>query len=131
MFKGKNKYNLKNRFALSVKSRCVAELRKAHEVYNRNLRQIQTKMPNIIAVLVLCFHGYCGHMCTKYSLICKGNQQRANSYLPQNFKPKMTGQDCSVLTKCIETLLGHDNLEKTRFQTSTQKCEAVNRAYRG
>lgn len=131
MFKGKNKSNLRSRFALSVKTRCIAELRKAHEVYKGNLKQIQTKMPNIIAALVSCFQGQCDHMCRKYSLVCKGNNKRECSYLSNTVKPKLTGYDSSVLTKCVEILLGHDNLEKTKFQTSTQKCEAVNRAYQG
>ncbi len=33
------------------------------------------------------------------------------------------------MKKCIETLLGHKSIESTKFLTSTQKCEAVNRAY--
>jgi hypothetical protein len=129
MFSGRNKSNLKSRFALSVKTRCIAELKRAHIVCKRNFRMIQSKMPNIISALVLCFQGYCGHMCKKYSLVCKGDRRQSHCYLPQNVKLKMTGSDISVLKKCVEILLGHENLAKTRLQTSTQKCEAVNRAY--
>ena len=129
MFSGRNKANLRNRFALSVKARCLGELKKAHKHYNQNIEEIQAKMPNIISAIVLCFRGYCGHMCKKYSLVCAGDQRQASSYLPPNSKLKMTGSDVSLLKSCVEILLGKDNLTKTKFQTSTQKCEAVNRAY--
>ena len=40
-----------------------------------------------------------------------------------------TFDDEDVLRKCIEILLNPESIENTRFLTSTQKCEAVNRAY--
>ncbi len=57
MFSGVNKTNLKNRFALSVKSRCIAELNKAHAKYNGNLKQINSIMPGVICTIIMCFKG--------------------------------------------------------------------------
>jgi len=129
MFKGRNKSNLKSRFALSVRIRCVAELKKAHALYKGNMKQIRSKMPNTVSAVILCFRGYCGNQCKKHSLVCPGNQKQMHNYLPHSTKLSMTPTDIQVLEKCINVLLGRDNLLKTRLMTSTQKCEAVNRSY--
>ena len=47
----------------------------------------------------------------------------------QNSKMKMTGFDESHVRSCINVLLGQDSLAKMCLLTSTQKCEAVSRAY--
>jgi hypothetical protein len=126
---GLTKSNQKNRFALSVRARCIAELNAAHKKYDSNIEQIKEAMASIIPTIVMCFKGYCGSSCEQRSLVCSGNYRKAKCYLPPNAKVHMNEKDEVILKKCIEILLGRNSLEKTKFQTSTQKCESVNRAY--
>lgn len=128
MFYGVNCSNLKNRFALSVSGRCVAELRQAHLKYAGDLKQIQLVMPDIVDTVVFCFNGYCGTQCARYSLVCKGEGKQTKLYLPESVKIRMTEDDEDTLTRCIEVLLGPQNLGLTRFLTTTQKVESVNKA---
>jgi len=62
-------------------------------------------------------------------LVCSGNYRKAKNYMLDNVRLKMTDDDETLLRKCIEILLGPESIEKTKFLTSTQKCEAVNRSY--
>ena len=129
MFKGSNKSNLKNRFALSVRARCVAELKAAHKKYKSDMSKIKVKMPMTIQAIIFCFKGYCGHYCQKHSFVCHGNNHRSRNYLPPNYKVRMTSSDESLLHECILTFLGAESLELTKYLTNTQKSEAANKAF--
>jgi len=129
MLTGHTKSNIRSRFALSVKSRCMAELKCAHKKHRGNIRVLKRVMPNVISTMILCFRGYCGTECRKYSLVCSGHHAQSKNYLPANVKVKMTANDQTVLTKCIEMILGPTALDATKLLTTTQKCEAVNRSY--
>lgn len=129
MFSGPSRCNLKNRFALSIKQRCHAELKQAHKKYNGHLPTIKFKMPMVIDTIVLCFNGYCGQSCKDNSLVCSGNYRLAKNFMPANVKVRMTEKDQDLLKQCIGIMLGIEALEKTKLLTSTQKCEAVNRSY--
>lgn len=129
MFDGKLRTNLKNRFAMSVKARCLAELKMTHKILKGDLNKIKNKIPKIIDAIIMCFKGYCGSMCKRHSLVCGGNFRQAKNYLPSNIKLKMTATDEKLLSECIKVLLSAESLTKTKFLSSTQKCEAVNRAY--
>ncbi len=113
--------NLKNRCALSVSGRCVAELRHEHLKNAGDLKQIQLIMPDILDTVVFCFNGYCGTQCARYSLVCKGEGKQTKLYLHESVKIRMTEDDEDTLTRCIEVLLGPQNLGLTRFLTTTQK----------
>jgi len=125
----KSKVNLRSRFALSIKSRCMSELKAAHKAHNSDLSKIRQSMPDVVDTIVLCFKGYCGANCKKYSHVCPGNFRQAKNYLPSIVRIKMTSSDELVLKRCINMVLGHDNLSLTKLLTTTQKCEAVNRSY--
>jgi hypothetical protein len=129
MFYGAKRSGLKNRFALSVKARCIAELKKAHVVYKGDMSQIKKAMPSIIDTIILCFKGYCGAACSRHSLVCSGNFRREKFFLPPTMKMRMTEYDEFLLEKCISVLLGDNNLQLTSKLASSQKCEAVNRSY--
>ena len=129
MFNGTTKANLKNRFALSVKQRCVAELTKAHEKYNGKISKIKAVMPAVIKAIIMCFKGYCGTSCKQNSLVCSGNYRQAKNFMPSNVRLKMTEKDEIQLVQCISIILAPSSLEQTKLLTSTQKCEAVNRSY--
>ena len=132
MFSGvpyKLKSNIKNRFSLNIRQRCKAELKKAHRVHDGNMASIKKIMPKVIDAIILCYKGYCGDYCSKYSLICNGQGQQAKYHMPSNVKIKMAESDEKSLRKCLGGFLGPVGVLSMRFLTSTQKCEAVNRAY--
>ncbi len=136
MFAGpaSKKANLQNRFALSIRARCMAEMKRAHTKYKGNIKEIKNHMPKVISSIILCYKGYCGTYCSKHSLACRGSRgsvgkNKPQLYMPENSKLKMTLSDEALLKACIQIVLGSDSIDSTRLQTSTQKCEAVNRAY--
>ncbi len=102
---------------------------RAHAQYKGNIEQINKIMPGVICSILMCFKGYCGKQCSQYSLVCAGDYRKAKNYIPSNIRLRMTEDDVLVMKKCIETFLGPKSIESTKFLTSTQKCEAVNRAY--
>ena len=128
MFVGKNKPNLKNRFSHAVKSRCMAELHQSHASHNGNLQAIKQAMPDVVNAIIHCFNGYCGESCQKFSYVC-GGTRKTKPWLPNHSHIRMTATDKQHLTKCINMVLGQDSLNTTKLLTTTQKCEAVNRAY--
>ena len=129
MLTGHTKSNIRSRFALSVKSRCMAELKSAHKKHRGNIKVLKRVMPKVISTMIMCFRGYCGTECRKHSFVCSGNHSQSKNYLPSNVRVKMTANDQTVLHKCIEMVLGPTSLDATRLLTTTQKCEAVNRSF--
>ena len=129
MFPTKNRANLQSRFSLSIKARCVAELKRAHAKLNGNIALVKQHMSMIKLVIILCYKGYCGDSCSRHSLVCNGDFRIPKNYLPKHFKLRMTQSDESKLMACLNVLLGPKSIEMTRLLTSTQKCEAVNRSY--
>ncbi|KAH3808524.1 hypothetical protein DPMN_136881 [Dreissena polymorpha] len=129
-FKRSSNANLKNRFALSIKHRCIAELKMAHKSYNGDLNQIKQYMPKVADAIVACFGGYCGEPCQASSLVCCGNYRQAKNYMPLTVKLRMTEGNKVLFLKLMDIMLSPLALDKTKFLTSTQKCEAVNRFLR-
>lgn len=128
MFDGENRSNLRNRFSLSVKARALAELKQAHKKYNGDIMKITAVMPKITDTIISCFKGSCGPQCSKHSLVCNGNSRQRKFYMPLRYTIRMTKSDEKFLRDCIEILLGKKNLHTTKFLTTTQKCEAVNKS---
>jgi hypothetical protein len=62
LFSGTNKLNKKNRFALDIKARCVAELYQSFQIHNGELYKIKEQMPCIIETILMCYKGYCGYL---------------------------------------------------------------------
>ncbi|KAH3727788.1 hypothetical protein DPMN_176774 [Dreissena polymorpha] len=81
--------------------------------------------------IILCYNGYCGTYCSKHSLACRGSagKYKPKLYLPESYKLKIEISDEALFKACIQIVLGPDSNDSTRLHTSTQKCEAVNRAY--
>lgn len=129
MFSRSRTTNLKNRFALSVKARCIAELKQAHSIYNSDLDQIRQVIPSVKEAIIMCFNGNCGETCKKHSLVCKGEYRQEKFFLPPSTKLTMTESDECLMSKCMDVLLGSSNLQLTAQMSSTQKCEAVNKSY--
>ncbi|KAH3773759.1 hypothetical protein DPMN_175128 [Dreissena polymorpha] len=129
MLKGHSKCNIRSRFALSVKARCIAELKAARKKLQGDIITLKKVMVNVISTIILCFNGYCGTSCAKYSYVCAGTNRQAKKFMPHNVKVKMVDSDQHVLRKCLEMVLGPAALDATKLLTTTQKCEAANRSY--
>ncbi|KAH3793376.1 hypothetical protein DPMN_146884 [Dreissena polymorpha] len=127
--KGHSKSNIRSRFALSVKARCMAELKAAHSKHQGDINILKKVMVNVISTIILCFNSYCGTGCAKYSYACAGTNRQAKNFMPNNVRIKMVNSDQQVLKKCIEMVLGPAALDTTKLLTTTQKSEAANRSY--
>jgi hypothetical protein len=57
MFVGKNKSNMKSRFAVDLKARCVAELYQAFKAHKGQLFEVKKHMTNVIKTIVKCYKG--------------------------------------------------------------------------
>ncbi|KAH3860862.1 hypothetical protein DPMN_023785 [Dreissena polymorpha] len=122
MLKGHSKTNIRNRFALSVKARCMAELKAAHNKYQGDIKVLKKAMVDVISTIILCFNGYCGTSCAKYSYVCAGTNRQAKNFMPNNVKVRMVDSDQQVLQKCLEMVLSPAALDATKLLTTTQKC---------
>jgi hypothetical protein len=132
LFSGINKLNKKNRFALDIKARCVAELYQSFQVHNGELYKIKEQMPCIIETILMCYKGYCGYSCKVNSFVCAGlpHNHWQKSYIARGETFKMTCDDADKIEKCIKIFLSPQSLKMVQFLTLTQKSEAVNRSHR-
>lgn len=73
-------------------------------------------------------------MCKDHSYVCEGipDKHWAMDFLPDEEGKclYMTENDERLVRNIINIRFGRKSLEKTRFGTTTQKCEATNRGYR-
>ena len=129
MFSGTHKRNMKSRFAMDLKARCVAELNQAFKMHKGELHEVKQHMPDVIRAIVMCYKGYCGMQCQIHSYVCAGlsSNHWKKGFIPGEETLKMTSDDETLVEKCICVLLGPKSLDLVRFLTSTQKCEAFNR----
>ena len=70
MFAGKNKSNMKSRFAMDLKTQCVAELYQAFKAHKGQLFKVKMHMPNVIKTIVMCYKGLYGIYCQINSYVC-------------------------------------------------------------
>lgn len=130
LFSGAKKANLKNRFALDIKARCVAELNQSFTVHQGELYKVKQHMPEVIKTIIMCYKGYCGSSCKVNSYVCAGlpSNHWIKNFIPNGSTCRMTCDDEVKVENCIRILLGTNSLNIVRFLTSTQKSEAFNRA---
>ena len=95
MFSGQNKRNLKNRFALDLKARCVAELNQAFKIHKGELYEVKKHMPDVIKAIVMCYKGHCGISCQIHSYVCAGlsSNHWNKSYIPDGKSFKISCDD--------------------------------------
>lgn len=65
--------------------------------------------------IILCFNGYCGDSCSKYSHICPSNHRSAKYYVPTNVKLRITDTDEQVLLQCLKVFMGPKSIANTQF----------------
>ena len=83
----------------------------------------------MIQVIAECVTGN-HERCKNNSTVCGGSRRPwIYRYLNKNTKLSCTSQDMQILHGCIRYRLNEKNILSTRFQTNTNKTEAVNRAY--
>ena len=119
----------KRRFASDVRARCVSELNSALKYHNGNINKVKLAMPNVCEAIIMCYKGYCGDSCKKYSFTCKGltNDRWSRNYMPRRCGIRMNANDESLLAECLQVFLSPQVVQKMRFLTNTQATEAFNR----
>jgi hypothetical protein len=113
MFAGLNKNNMKSRFAMDLKARCVAELHQAFKAHKCQLIEVKKYMPNVIKTIVMCYKGCCGISCDINSYMCAGltSNHWHKELIPGNTSLKMIPDDEMLVEKCMGVLLGSKSLE--------------------
>ncbi|KAK3107689.1 hypothetical protein FSP39_019954 [Pinctada imbricata] len=124
-FSGRNKSALQNRFAKSVKARCIAELTKTVQACRRNLKSLKKTMPGITEAIISCYKKNYGHTCSEQSYACKEHMEHYGKRVI--CQQKQNKDDEWRLRLCLEIMLDDESLEKVRFLTSSQNAEAFNK----
>ena len=125
---------MQSRFSVDISKRCQLEYEKAFEVYAGNTNKIFRSISYTCEAIAACYQG--NHAkCIKHSLACKGGKKnwvQRSPYLEQfsNFKIIASDENTEYLLKCINYRLGPSMLRKTKFNTNSQKSEAVNKCLR-
>jgi hypothetical protein len=121
-------------FANNLKRRMNGEFSSAFQKHKGDIDEIVQIMPACIDAMLACYNGNCGLMCKKHSLVCKGlktNKWDHSNYvqfIPHNALTP-SDDDLKSLRRSIEVKLGPHALISQRFNTNTQKSEALNRAF--
>ena len=136
MFPGKTQLQKKQSqkvFSQDVKARCSLVL---HELFKQccgDLLLLKTRLPKVLQTTVMCYNGDCSK-CRQHSMVCSGGLTNSwwlrSMYLgPNNITElNMNDQDRKLLTEILKMRLSEETVMKTRFGTSTQKCESFNRS---
>ena len=135
MFPGKTKKireQMQCRFAHDVRSRFAKEYTAAFQKYGHDRCRRERHLSGCIDTVVACCQGNHEH-CKKKSLVCHGVLSEGRvwnyTYLPPKTRLTCTEDDVKTLRECILYRLCHKTIQATKFNTNTQKCESVNRAY--
>lgn len=121
--------------AHSLKRRLNAEFKAAHKLLKGDLPSLNSHLKRCTTAIISCFGGECGRTCRKYSLVCNQGKRvgrwdhstytqflRSNNLL-------MTASDVRLLKTVINKKLGPEAVYQQRFNTNTQKSEAINRTF--
>ena len=123
---------MKKRFAQNVKRRCQAEFKSCFQKSNGCLSIMKRSLSYATDAIIACYKGDCGQLCRLHSNVCSGKMKKKwkKDYLLMERKQlKMSEEDEVLLRNCISMRLGPKALNITKFNTTTQKCEATNRRY--
>lgn len=113
----------KKKFALEVSRRCSAEFAECFQKYPRDIKKVKETLAPVPDILVSCYAGDHSR-CRDGSLVCASWKR---PYIQPDLLIDPTDQDRQTLTECMLIRLGELNVEKTKMNTTTQKCEAFNR----
>lgn len=124
------KESMKRQFAYNMSRRCTKEFNKCYHQHEGNLIKVKRKLTYVTDAIVNCYRGNHGS-CKKHSYACGGKFKNLwpISFLPHGLSLQINGQDETRLRELIGLRLGVKAVEMTKFNTNTQKCESVNRAF--
>lgn len=120
--------------SLDIRTRCHAVLSRMHQIYAGDIDKIAKKMPSVIQATVDCYSGDCGG-CRYRAIVCGGGKTtgwwRKSPYLSHcGLNHLMTDDaDRKLLASLLRLRLGVEALRLTRQNLSTNKNEAINRAF--
>jgi hypothetical protein len=121
-------------FAQDVKARSNAVIEKLRITGDGDLSKVIHRLPDVRAATIECYAGNCS-LCPQDSLVCAGQGGRGDWWYQSNFLPthgirhlKMTTSDRELLSAVLEIRLSESAVRSVQSNTSTQKCEAFNRA---
>ena len=119
-------------FSLDIKNRCHCILADLHRKYAGNIQVIARKMPKILETTVACYGGDCTG-CRRNGIVCGGGKRKnwwaRSHYLGSNGIKHLNVQegDEDIIRALLLLRLGVESLRLTRFNTNTNKNEAINR----
>lgn len=118
-------------FSADLKRRCYAEFNLAHKHLGKDTSKLKEFLKKTSDAVLSCYSGECGEPCSKYSFACTPNHSPwQHSYLMGAPALQVSGKDKTLLKQAIGLRLGPDAVEKTKYNTNTQKSEANNRSIR-
>jgi len=120
-------------FARDVKSRCNAVIEEMARRGKGDITESIVSLPDIRKATIECYAGNCS-MCPESALVCSGEGVNCWWYKSQILGPNninhlhMDENDKSLLSVILQMRLSEAAIYKVSSRTSTQKCEAFNRA---
>ena len=131
--KGKKK-EYTNALAMDIRNRSFAILKALHQKHDGNLPDIQTEAPDAILAAICCYQGDCTR-CPSNTTACQGTEDNNESWALKSSllqehnisNLNTTPNDVELMKNILELVLGHENLEKTKFLSHTNHNEAANR----
>ena len=121
-------------FARDIKARSSGIIEKLRVAGDGDLTKEVHRLPEIRAATIECYAGNCS-FCPHNSLVCgglggEGDWWYSSKYLPTHgiHHLKMTENDRELLSGILEIRLSEAAVLSVSSNTSTQKCEAYNRA---
>ena len=125
-----------NALAMDIRNRSFAILKSLHHKYKGQLTEIQKAAKDSVLAAICCYQGDCKD-CPRNTTACLGTEDSSESSwllkssLLQEHKItnlNTTATDVELMKDIFEIVLGHDNLEKTKFLSHTNHNEAANRS---
>ena len=120
-------------FAQDVKARCSLVYKKLMDTYTGDINIICSKLPLVVESTILCYSGDCSK-CRRNSVVCEGGDRHNwwnQSYIlaPNKLTSlHLNENDKHLLKVILEMRLSQSAIEEMKLNTSTQKCEGLNRA---
>lgn len=136
VFPGRTKtdrIHYQKRFAIDLAKRCTAEHKVVSRMYKGDEVKLRSALDKTPLAIIDCYSGKCGETCQKYSYVCKGTASNhwERQYIPGGGFIRLDSQsDRNKVLALINLRLRPKILSETKYDCSTQKTEAVHKAYR-
>ena len=128
--KKEEQLSMQRQFAYNLSRRCTKEYNLCYTEHCGNINGIKRKLEHVGNAIISCVQG--DHsLCKKHSYACSGygNKVWKLTFLKKGQKIMPTKGDLEKLQSLIWYRIGKKAVDATKFNTSTQKTESVNRSY--